>query len=66
MPESKSPNKGGASHAVRSGGNFLVQSGASDINLLGVIDLIDWIQDNGYENDIYNKNKNRIKNGDGD
>jgi len=52
LPESKSPNKGVASHAVRSGVNFLVQSVASDINLLGVIDLIDWIQDNGYADDI--------------
>ena len=52
LPESKSPNKGVASHAVRSGVNFLVQSVASDINLLGVIDLIDWIQDNNYENDM--------------
>ena len=52
MPESKSPNKGVASHAVRSGVNFLVQSVASDINLLGVIDLIDWVQDNGYADDI--------------
>lgn len=52
LPESKSPNKGVASHAVRSGVNFLVQSVASDINLLGVIDLIDWVQDNGYADDI--------------
>ena len=52
LPESKSPNKGVASHAVRSGVNFLVQSVASDINLLGVIDLMDWIQDNRYEEDM--------------
>ena len=52
LPESKSPNKGVSSHAVRSGVNFLVQSVASDINLLGVIDLIDWVQDNGYADDI--------------
>ena len=52
LPESKSPNKGVSSHAVRSGVNFLVQSVASDVNLLGVIDLIDWIQDSGYGDDI--------------
>ena len=52
LPESKSPNKGVASHAIRSGVNFLVQSVASDINLLGVIDLINWIQDKNYEKDI--------------
>jgi len=52
LPESKSPNKGVASHAIRSGVNFLIQSVASDINLLGVIDLINWVQDNRYEDDI--------------
>ena len=52
LPESKSPNKGVASHAIRSGVNFLVQSVASDINLLGVIDLIDWIEQSGYQDDI--------------
>ena len=52
LPESKSPNKGVASHAVRSGVNFLVQSVASDINLLGVIDLMEWIYDNGYSKDM--------------
>ena len=40
LPESKSPNKGASKHAVRSGVNFLVQSVASDINVLGVIDTI--------------------------
>ena len=51
LPESKSPNK--ESHpAIRSGVNFLVQSVASDINLLGVIDLIEWIEQSGYQDDI--------------
>ena len=44
LPESKSPQKGIATHAIRSGVNFLVQSVASDINLLGVIDLMEWIK----------------------
>ena len=35
----KSKDKGIASHEVRSGINFLVQSVASDINLLGAIDI---------------------------
>ena len=52
LPESKSPNKGVASHAIRSGVNFLVQSVASDINLLGVIDLIEWIEEAGYQDEI--------------
>ena len=38
LPNVRSDNKGVASHEVRSGLNFLVQSIASDINLLGAID----------------------------
>jgi DNA polymerase I-like protein with 3'-5' exonuclease and polymerase domains len=52
LPESKSPNPGVSKHAIRSGVNFLVQSVASDINILGVIDLIKWIDENNYQNDI--------------
>ena len=52
LPEAKSPNKGVAKHAIRSGVNFLVQSVASDINVLGVIDLIKWIEENNYDDAI--------------
>jgi DNA polymerase I-like protein with 3'-5' exonuclease and polymerase domains len=52
LPEAKSPNPGVAKHAIRSGVNFLVQSVASDINILGLIDLIDWINKNNYSKDI--------------
>ena len=52
LPESKSQNPGTAKHAIRSGVNFLVQSVASDINILGLIDLISWINEQGYEKDI--------------
>lgn len=52
LPESKSTNPGTAKHAIRSGVNFLVQSVASDINILGLIDLISWINEQGYEKDI--------------
>ncbi len=52
LPESKSPNPGVSKHAIRSGVNFLVQSVASDINILGVIDLIKWIDENNYQDDI--------------
>ena len=38
LPNVMSDNRGVASHEVRSGLNFLVQSVASDINLLGAID----------------------------
>ena len=48
LPEAKSPNPGVSKHAIRSGVNFLVQSVASDINVLGVIDLIEWIEENNY------------------
>ncbi len=40
----KSADKGIASHEVRSGINFLVQSVASDINLLGALDMQNYIQ----------------------
>ena len=52
LPEAKSPNRGVSQHAIRSGVNFLVQSVASDINILGVVDLIKWIADKGYQKDI--------------
>ena len=41
-----SNDKGIASHEVRSGINFLIQSVASDINLLAGIELNQWIKDN--------------------
>jgi DNA polymerase-1 len=42
-----SNDKGVASHEVRSGINFLIQSVASDINLLAGIELNQWIKDTG-------------------
>ena len=41
-----SSDKGVASHEVRSGINFLIQSVASDINLYAGIELNQWIKDN--------------------
>lgn len=52
LPEAKAPNPGVAKHAIRSGVNFLVQSVASDINVLGLIDAIKWIEDNEYDEHI--------------
>lgn len=49
LPEAKAPNPGVAKHAIRSGVNFLVQSVASDINVLGLIDAIRWIEENNYD-----------------
>jgi len=52
LPEARSEVKGVAKHAIRSGVNFLVQSVASDINLLGVIDLVNWIENKNIGNQI--------------
>jgi DNA polymerase I-like protein with 3'-5' exonuclease and polymerase domains len=41
------------SHSVRSGLNFLVQSAASDINLLGAIDMHSYIQANNMKAKIF-------------
>ncbi len=49
LPEAKAPNPGVAKHAIRSGVNFLVQSVASDINVLGLIDAIEWVENAGYD-----------------
>mgnify|MGYP000846253532 FL=1 len=44
LPNVESSDKGIKSHSIRSGLNFLVQSAASDINLLGAIDMGDFIK----------------------
>ncbi len=46
LPNVFSSDKGVASHEVRSGINFLIQSVASDINLLAGIELNQWIKTN--------------------
>jgi DNA polymerase I-like protein with 3'-5' exonuclease and polymerase domains len=52
LPEAKAENRATATHAARSGLNFLVQSVASDVNLLGLIDTISWIKDNNLQDKI--------------
>jgi DNA polymerase I-like protein with 3'-5' exonuclease and polymerase domains len=52
LPEAKADNRATATHAARSGLNFLVQSVASDVNLLGLIDTINWIEQNGLREEI--------------
>ena len=49
LPNVFSTDKGIASHEVRSGVNFLVQSIASDVNLLGAIDAHNIIKKDGKE-----------------
>ena len=46
LPNVASEDKGIKSHSIRSGLNFLVQSPASDINLLGGIDMSEYIRVN--------------------
>jgi DNA polymerase I-like protein with 3'-5' exonuclease and polymerase domains len=45
LPNVFSNDKGIASHEVRSGINFLIQSVASDINLLAGVELLKWIKE---------------------
>jgi DNA polymerase I-like protein with 3'-5' exonuclease and polymerase domains len=52
LPEAKADNRATATHAARSGLNFLVQSVASDVNLLGLIDTINWIENNNLQEEI--------------
>jgi len=47
LPDVFSQDKGIASHEVRSGINFLVQSVASDVNLMGGIDMQRYIEKTG-------------------
>ena len=53
MENVKSADKGVAAHEVRSGINFLVQSVASDINLLGAIDMNNYIKEHGLKSRIF-------------
>ena len=49
----KSADKGIASHEVRSGINFLVQSVASDINLAGAIDMHNYVKEHELKAKIF-------------
>ena len=53
LPNVTSTDKGIQSHSVRSGLNFLVQSVASDINLLGAIDMNAYIKAKGMKARIF-------------
>lgn len=52
LPEAQASSKGVAMHAERSGLNFLIQSVASDINLLGLIDMVSWIKENNLQDKV--------------
>jgi DNA polymerase I-like protein with 3'-5' exonuclease and polymerase domains len=49
----RSADKGVASHEVRSGINFLVQSVSSDMNLLAAIDMNNYIKEQGLKSRIF-------------
>ena len=53
LPNVKSSDAGIKSHAIRSGLNFLVQSAASDINLLGAIDMGAYVKANRMKSRIF-------------
>ena len=53
MPNVSSTDAGIKSHSIRSGLNFLVQSAASDINLLGAIDMGAFIKSQNMKSRIF-------------
>lgn len=53
LPNVFSSDKGIQSHTIRSGLNFLVQSTASDVNLLAAIDMVTFIKANGMKSRIF-------------
>jgi len=53
LPNVASEDAGIRSHTIRSGLNFLVQSTASDINLLGAIDMEAYIKANKMDSRIF-------------
>ena len=53
LPNISSDDQGIRSHTIRSGLNFLVQSPASDINLLGAIDMEAYIRANKMKSRIF-------------
>ena len=52
LSEVGASNQGVAKHAERSGLNFLIQSVASDVNLMGLIDLVNWVVEEKLEKEI--------------
>jgi DNA polymerase I-like protein with 3'-5' exonuclease and polymerase domains len=53
LPNVESKDNAIKSHSIRSGLNFLVQSVASDINLLGAIDMNEYIKSTGMKAKIF-------------
>lgn len=53
LPNVFSTDSATKSHAIRSGINFLVQSPASDVNLLGAVDMMGYIKKSGMKARIF-------------
>jgi DNA polymerase I-like protein with 3'-5' exonuclease and polymerase domains len=53
LPNVRSDNSGVQGHEIRSGLNFVIQSTASDVNLLGAIDMQAWLNSNGKKAKIF-------------
>jgi len=53
LPDVKSDNKGVIGHSIRSGLNFLVQSAASDINLIGATEAHEILKQNKMDSKIF-------------
>lgn len=53
LPNVFSTDRAIRSHTIRSGINFLVQSPASDINLLAAIEMVDWLKQNKMKSRIF-------------
>lgn len=53
LPNAHSSDRGMAGHTIRSGINFLVQSVASDVNLLAAIDMNKFIKETGMSTKIF-------------
>ena len=53
LPNVNSDNKAMRAHEVRSGLNFVIQSLASDVNVLGGLEMNEWIKDNKFDAKIF-------------
>ena len=53
LPNVRSDNRGVQGHEIRSGLNFIIQSVSSDINLLGCVDMNEYIKKNNMRSKIF-------------
>ena len=53
LPDVQSDNKGTVAHAIRSGLNFIVQSPASDVNLIGAMEAQEIVESDGLDANMF-------------